>query len=330
MLNKDGIFFLLAICLFSTPHAGLAGNDLISNNLARTELRLGTGLLNGESGEYVYDADGTGSGIPGYKVSELNWQLNNVNMVGIGASIIPNPRLRFNVDYWSNAGDGDGTMDDYDWLYVGLDWSHWSHHSDTTVTDVSSLDVNGEFTLFSFDKEKTYITALLGYKQDKLAWEAVGGYGIYSDLNALGYRDLPVVFPNVPGISYEQTYNMPYVGLGVRSVGNSRAMPIVLSASFRYSNQVHGEDVDIHHLRDLRFEESGDDGIWQAYDIRIDFHFSPSLSFNLSYAAQRYAEIEATTEVTDLITGAKTFYPGPAAGLDHHSSMRSLGLTYLF
>jgi plasminogen activator len=223
-------------------------------------------------------------------------------------------------------------MDDFDWLYVGLDWSHWSYHEDTAVNEVSSLDLNGEFTLFDFTGERnaTTITGLLGYRQDRLDWQAKGGFGIYSDIENQGFRDVQVTFPNVPVISYEQVFDTLYIGVGLRAVSNAGSRPITLSASFRYSNQAHGESDDIHHLRDLRFEDSGDHGTWQAYDIGIDFHFSSSLAFNLSYAAQRYAEIKATTTVTDLTTGEKTFFSGDASGLDHRSDLVSLGLTYKF
>jgi plasminogen activator len=327
MVTKTGIIGLGLLSLSSLALASPAA-DTAAQRGVQSEIRLSAGRLNGVSGEFVYDAFGADSGIPGYKLSELQWQLESVYLVGLGASITPNEWLRLNVDYWTAPSDGNGTMDDYDWLYVGLDWSHWSHHDDTTVTEVGSLDLNGEFTLYDFGKKKTVITGLLGFKHDTLAWQSVGGYGIYSSTG--GYRDLFVTFPNTPGISYEQTFYMPYIGVGVRATTNNGSMPIVLSASFRYSNQVHGEGVDIHHLRDLRFEDSGDGGKWQAYDINIDFHLSKTLALNLGYAAQRYAEVKATTTMTDLASGDKFFFPGDAAGLDNRSNLLKMGLSYRF
>jgi plasminogen activator len=327
MVTKTGIIGLGLLSLSSLALASPAA-DTAAQRGVQSEIRLSAGRLNGVSGEFVYDAFGADSGIPGYKLSELQWQLESVYLVGLGASITPNEWLRLNVDYWTAPTDGNGTMDDYDWLYVGLDWSHWSHHDDTSVTEVGSLDLNGEFTLYDFGKKKTVITGLLGFKHDTLAWQSVGGYGIYSSTG--GYRDLFVTFPNTPGISYEQTFYMPYIGVGVRATTNNGSMPIVLSASFRYSNQVHGEGVDIHHLRDLRFEDSGDGGKWQAYDINIDFHLSKTLALNLGYAAQRYAEVKATTTMTDLASGDKFFFPGDAAGLDHRSNLLKMGLSYRF
>jgi plasminogen activator len=331
MLKMNPLTGIAALLFLSIPATGPAAEPSAHRDI-QPEIRLSVGRLNGKTGEFVYDAFGAASGIPGYKVSELQWQLNDVYMLGLGASVSATPRLRFNVDYWRNVSEGYGAMDDFDWLYVGLDWSHWSYHEDTAVTEVSSLDLNGEFTLFDFidEKSNTAITGLLGYKQERLAWQAKGGFGIYSDLENNGFRDVLVSFPDVPVITYKQDFQMPYIGIGIRSEANTRSMPIVLSASFRYSNQVHGDSVDTHHLRDLRFEDSGDHGTWQAYDIGIDFHFRPSLAFNLTYAAQRYAEIKATTTVTDLTTGEKTFFPGDSAGLDHRSNMVSLGLTYKF
>ena len=298
-----------------------------SYNGIQTDLRVNAGRLSGDSGEYVYDAYGAASGIPGYKISELNWKIDSVYMLGIGASIRVNDWFILNADYWKNAAEGDGTMDDYDWLYVGLDWSHWSHHDDTTVTDVTSFDVNSEFKLFRFMEDKTTLSAMLGYKRDHMAWESSGGYGVYS---VSSYRDTLVIFPNTPGISYMQTFEMPYAGLSISSLFKAQQVPVVLSASVRYSNVVHGEDVDDHHLRALRFEESGDNGKWNAFDIKLNFYPRKKWAIKLAYTQQDYEEIKASTVVTDLISGAVYFYPGASAGLDHRSSMISVGMSYQF
>lgn len=107
-------------------------------------------------------------------------------------------------------------------------------------------------------------------------------------------------------------------------------MDIKLSANLRYSQWTHGEDVDIHHLRDLRFEEEGDGGEWLGIDMLLDFRFHKNWSFLLGYSQNNYKEIKASMKVTDLITGDTTSYAGDSAGLDHSSGLLSLGMNYRF
>lgn len=289
-----------------------------------SELRLMTGILNGRSGEYVYDANGLGSGIPGYKVSELQWQLDNVLMAG-AAFTHRGDRLHLNAEVWTNAGDGDGTMDDYDWLYVGYDWSHWSHHDNTTVREATRMGVNAEFTIRGSRTDRFF--GMLGYEQSHFDWQARGGTGIYS---IDGYRDSLLVFTNVPGISYEQTFRTPYLGVGYEAASRSEEIDIFLDASIRYSRWAEGEDIDVHHLRDLKFEEGGSGGTWLSYGVTLDFRTRSSVSFLIGYAYQKYQEIKGATTVTDFADGTVTHYPGEAAGLDHQSKLYSIGMTYRF
>ena len=292
----------------------------------KKEWRLSFGRMNGESGEYVYDADGSFAGIPGYKISQLDWQLNNVPMVGIGVTLHVDEEARINFDYWKNIVEGDGTMDDYDWLYPGLEWSDWSHHDNTSVEEVSRLDFNGEIRLFHSTGLIKSISGVLGFRRDHVAWESVGGYGIYS-VNA--YRDTLVSFPNVPVISYQQTFSAPYFGMNLQSESDI-GVPLQLTLGLRYSPLARGEDVDIHHLRSLRFETEGKNGSWYGVDMTLAFEIDDRLTLNLGYFNHHYSEMKGGMMVTDLTTGARGYYGGNAAGLDHSSSMFSLGLKQEF
>ncbi len=39
-------------------------------------------------------------------------------------------------------------MDDYDWKVLGDEWTDWSHHEDTGVTDGSIIDLRANFSFF--------------------------------------------------------------------------------------------------------------------------------------------------------------------------------------
>lgn len=313
----------LAVTLFSCSAAAAPDNG----DMQDVQVRLHAGILSGESGEYVYDAPGDYSGIPGYKLSELQWEIDSVTMIGVGFTIAPVPDLSLSLDYWRNAGDGDGTMDDYDWLYVGYDWSHWSHHPDTRARRVSRLDLGGSYAFYRDLTKTTSLSLLFGYRRDHIDWLASGGSGIYS---VDAYRDTQVSFSSVPVIAYEQTFDTPYFGLGVETAVSASGLELLLSAGVRYSRWVRGSDEDIHYLRDLKFEEDGSGGEWLALDIGLELELDRQLSLLFGYNWQEYQEIKASTLITDLVTGERYYYPGDAAGLDHSSRMLNIGLNYRF
>ncbi len=319
---------LIVSVLFCSPVFVEAGSVQLNGN---AELRLGVGILSGVSDELVYDADGSGSGRIGYKISELNWQLNQVPMAGIGVTFSAGESLLINGDYWANVVDGNGTMDDYDWIYIGLDWSHWSHHPDTTVRKAELIDINGEYVFVRESRrgEKSSWSGVLGYRRDFFDWQAKGGYGIYSTIPT-DYRDQYLIFPDVPGISYQQTFTTPYIGLRYRSNNRSRKSRTETRFGMYYSAWAHGEDVDIHHLRDLRFEEQGAGGQWYKFELEMDFEVSRSTMFTVGYSSQTYSEIKSSSTATDLTTDISTFYPGDSAGLSHKSELIKLGMNYRF
>lgn len=329
MHNKSlGYLFLLSTLAISA--AIQAEEFYIDSSEQRAAIRLHAGIVMGESNEFVYDAFGSGSGTPGYKVSQLNWMIDGATVAGVGTSFSPTSWLRLNGDYWHNVQDGEGTMDDYDWLYIGLDWSDHSHHENTAVTDITQWDANAEWKLVDFDNDQTRLFALTGYRRDRFAWMSRGGTATYS---WFGYRDTYFVFYDIPVISYEQTFSAPYIGLGVHTSNTSDSfsdLTVTLNATARYSNRARGEDVDNHYLRSLLFEEAGENGIWYAYDINLDFGLSEHTSLSIGASWQTYEEIKADTFVTDMATGTVSYYPGPSAGLSHSSTNFNARFSYLF
>lgn len=314
----------LALMLCGLPLGAAAQTVAVSDD-GMTQISLKAGMMSGESGEYVYDADGSASGISGYKLSELQWELDDVLMAGINLRHRFSEGFALGVDYWTNAGDGDGYMTDYDWLYIGLDWSHRSQHPNTTARDVNRLDISGEFLLNRNEHERFEVYALLGYRRDHFDWQSKGGTAIYSNVT---FRDTYLVFADIPVISYEQTWQAPYLGLGIRSTSLVSGRRVTAEFNARYSVWAEGEDIDIHHLRDLRFEESGKDGQWLDLQLNVDVALDTNLDLTFGVSHSVYSEVKGPTTITDLTNGATSYYPGDAAGLDHSSTMLSLGLNY--
>ncbi len=278
---------------------------------------IGAGYLSGESTESVYDTAASG-----YKLSELTWRLRDVFMFNAGISVQPATWLKLNGDIWIKANDGNGSMDDYDWFVEGRDWTHWSHHNNVELSEGLMYDLNVEFPFYRFDQAT--FSALIGYKHDHWEWKTRGGSYIYS---TYALRDTIGTFPDdEPGITYEQTFGVPYVGLAFAA----RLEKATLTGRLIGSTLVKVEDVDHHHMRNLLFENDFDTGSMVSFDLGGGYNLTDQLSLLAAYHYQIYYETKGSTKVTDLLTGETQNFPGDAAGTDHQSDMVSLSLRYTF
>ncbi len=93
---------------------------------------------------------------------------------------------------------------------------------------------------------------------------------------------------------------------------------------------VSAGDEDTHHLRNLRFEGDYDYSSMFGIDIGLGYNFTPNLALTAAFKYQNYEEADGDTVITDLATGAQQQVTGDAAGVDHSSSMVSVGLQYRF
>ncbi len=277
--------------------------------------RLGAGYLTGESYENVYDPDS------GRKISQLNWDLSDIFMVGGGLSIQPVSWAKLNMDIWLKINDGDGDMVDYDWFVEGLDWTHRSYTTDVDLNTGYMYDINVEFPVF--DLEGTEFSLFAGYKYDKWEWEATGGTYIYSTYYL---RDTIGTLPDETGITYEQWYHVPYIGIGFKA----DLTRVTLSGRFIASPFVQAGDKDQHHLRNLVFEEDFDNGTMIGVDLNGGYHFTDQLALLFKYHYQKYNEMKGETTITDQVTGEQYYISGDAASIEHYSHLFSLAMQYTF
>ena len=274
--------------------------------------RLSLGLLNGESNELVYNTDGS-------KLSELNWQLENTAMLGIGGSITPCRWFTLNADVWFNLTD-DSEMDDHDWYVTGMPWTDWSHHSDTSVDTATLLDINA--TIPVLQRNTTRVFGILGYMRNKFEWSARGGSYIYS---VYGFRDFSATLPDdIEVISYEQTFSTPYIGIGF----TAQLHPVTLTGRVIGSTLVNVDSLDHHHLRNLVFEDDLETGSMVGLDLAAAYDFTSRLHFSAGFHYQRYEEVKGSVSVTDTTTGQVTVYGGDTDGADNSFNMFSIGIRY--
>lgn len=289
----------------------------VNQNVVIFEGRMSLGYLNGEATELVYDP------ISGHKNSELQWDTNEVLMLGIGGSIQPKSWLRFNGDLRFNVTGGDNSLNDYDWLVPGWDYTHWSGHDDTDLNTGYTLDLNVEFPFYAVNAN-TKFSGFVGYKRDNWEWEAKGGSYVYS---VNGFRDTIGTFPAGDKIiTYEQWFDTPYIGLGF----STRTSKMEFYGRVIGSMLVQAGDKDRHHLRNLLFEEDFENGDMLGIDLGLAYCFTSHWAMTAEFHYQNYFENKGTSEITDLTTGRHIYIDGDAAGIDHVQTTWSLGVRYLF
>ncbi|MBF0381902.1 MAG: omptin family outer membrane protease [Magnetococcales bacterium] len=279
---------------------------------------IGVANLNGESNEYVYDYSGN-------TVSELNWKLENLLMLNMGISIKAISDIKLNADLWIKINDGSGSMDDYDYSLISLGyegWTDWSHSDNVPVDKAYMIDINAEIPIAVQDT--SVLSAIIGYKRDNWRWKAYGGNYIYST-NSI-HDSVGSSPANQLGITYEQWWNVPYVGLGF----NSTTSKFTLRGRVIGSVIVQAFDEDHHHLRDLIYEEEFTNGNMYAADIAVDYQATKNMLISGSLHYQKYDTVKGTTTITDLSNGQISYYSGDVAGADNTATMLSFNLVYGF
>lgn len=281
--------------------------------------RISTGYLTGEAHEYLYQPSNTPYG--GHKNSELVWKIDGMFMLGAGLTIKPRNWLTVNGDYWINITEGDGTMDNYDWFSLSPEWTHWSHYEDTDVTKGSLFDINADMRFFS--NKNVSLSGIAGYKQDNFEWKAYGGDYIYSS-GPDSLRDLHGSFPKGElGITYEQTFKVPYIGIGL----NTKGKKFQFNGRLIYSALVTGEEVDHHHMRNLVGTGEYSGGSMIGLDVVGGYSLMDSLIFKAGYKYTSYDE--ESFDINWIENGGTEVLPD-AGGMTNETSMLSMSLEYNF
>ncbi len=277
--------------------------------------RVSVAHLTGEARELVYDLSWDGE-----KGSELIWELKNVYMVGLGFSVQAVKRLTFNIDGWMNVSRGTGEQDNYDWFIRHADWTHWSHSAQVDAEGLI-FDINADIILM--EPGSFTVNGIVGYKIDNWKWNDYGdGPFVYSNNR---FRDTTGYHPgNTLGVTYEQTYETPYLGIGVE--GDFGALH--LETRLIGSCYVRNKAVDHHHLRNDVFYDRFKNGDMIALDIKGAYRIRDHYGLELGYAFQKCYRMRGDT-TTHYSDGTIETYPsGAGAELEYH--IISVSFLYTF
>ena len=302
-----------AICqgaMRATPAAGARTGSGVA-----FAAQFSVGFLGGEGNEHVYDYE-TDDGSR-RQLSRLDWDLKKVAMGGGSLSVRPMDKLTLNGGYWMALTEGNGEMDDYDWLEpLNPDWTHYSL-SEVDVTDGYALDLNAAWDLLR--RDGFVARAHVGYKQDGWKWEDRGVYLLYPEY---GYVPYPLLGQNL--IDYEQEFRMPYAGGSAEWASGGFSV----AGYVNWSPIVAADDWDDHKARSLRFHETfeGGDMLGAGVELRYEFGQGAFKGLFLTAAAD-YQQIDliiGDMEIEDYATGNRGVKKD-AAGIENEYLAISLG-----
>lgn len=317
------IISIICSAILLSMSSQLAYADFYKYNKKDTTFYISSGQANIKANELVYCQPISGCPTD-HKLSQLIWDSRDVTMLIAGLSIDSGKSSFINIEGKFGVNEGDSVMDDYDWMYTNLDWSHWSHHEDTSVKESTALDINVGTHIYT--KKETKLSVLFGYRKETWAWEGRGGTYIYSTVPT-DYRDLSGSFtPGLPVIFYKQEFSMPYIGLRYKTQLDKWKF----SLQYDYSNQVNVEAIDYHYLGSLIFKDDYDTGTMSAYKIGIGYQLYKNFDIFLRYDVQQYNEVRGNTTYIDSNTGGTLGGCSNCAGADNSNQILSIGVSFTY
>lgn len=294
------------------------GLPVATNKAVAVSVQGSVGLLNGTAQENVY------SNVRGerYHLSELDWDIKNVVLVGAQVSVVLKNTVWLNAGLWGSATKGAGQMNDWDWLMEepGSPWTDWSL-SDVDLTRAWLLDLNAAWEFMRWGG--LGLRGIAGYKYNSWKWQDYGIQHIYSSNPTIpgGFRNDVANDPHNTAIIYEQEFHIPYVGAGL----NYATGRWVLEAYALFAPYIVANDRDQHLLRSLDFEETfNGGGQYAGLGLRATWQCTERCYLSASLDGQIIPEMYGDTTVTDTRTGARDTSTG-TAGVNSQAWMLSLG-----
>jgi outer membrane protease len=212
-------------------------------------------------------------------------------------------------------------MTDRDWFsgYYGPNsWTHKSEHPDTDLGQAWQADASAAVKVH--ESENLALTVIGGYRHYNVKYRAEGGSYIYSTRR---FRDSFGTFPsNKLGISYEQTWDTPYAGIG--AVFNSEDWTV--STEVIGSPFVMGRSRDYHAMRTTLFKDDFDMSGMVGASAGVEYRFSDTLSLAGRVEYQKYFEAKGGTQIYNGSTRASLSVPKPGAGADADTLLVTAGI----
>lgn len=271
--------------------------------------------IRGTSNEYVFDS------ATGQKISQLDWDLEDIVMAGGVLTARVASRLQLNLGVWTAVNQGNGHMVDLDWDPPrSSDWSHWSL-SPIILEKGYMIDFNAAIPL-DVTRQIT-LSPLIGFKFDNWKWVDQGGEFIYS--RSGGWRNHTGSFPDQEGIRYEQRFFVPYLGMNLGIHHKQFFANAYVKGSFWAWSRAE----DQHLNRSLRFKDTVKNQSYIGTGVEVGWHMTEQWFLLLGYDFQKFITTRGDSWGYDASDGSSWNDPN-SAGIGHHSSALHFSLGFKF
>jgi len=266
-------------------------------------ITVGIGKLGGDT---TYQIGGTvvtplGSGQVHFPISELEFPLD-VWMVSVEGSKEFAEKWKVSVGVKKNITSDAGKMKDSDWGAWFLDGYAWAEKDTLDIysesdagLDALIMDINLRYRFY--EKSSWAFFAGLGYIRQNFDYAVSALNQWYPSSTYYFGVDLPHDFASGKIMTYEITYSIPYIEIGVQGTFKE---DFSVEASLGYSSIVSAEDEDVHILRAM-VSEADCEGDAILFSLRARFDFSKNW---LVMAEFDYTKIEVDGTSITYIGGA--------------------------
>jgi len=243
---------------------------------SQSYITAGIGKLGGDTtyqigGNYFTPA---GSGQMHFPISELEFPLD-VWMVSVEASKEFAKKWKVSVGAKKNITSDAGKMKDSDWGAYFLEGYAWAQKDTLDIysesdgeLDALIMDINLRYRFY--EKTNWAFIVGIGYIRQNFDYAISNLNQWYPSSNYYFGVDLPHTLASGKIMTYEITYSIPYIEIGVQG---SFKDEFSVEASFGYSSLVDAQDEDVHILR-AKVAEGHCDGDAILLSLRARFDFS--------------------------------------------------------
>lgn len=306
-------FFAISLFSLQTLH----GTELFNNT--QWSVKLESEVLNGEGLETLYWTD-----YDGRKVSELNWDLQDIYMGGISVEGKPRDDWKVKLRALTNLNKESGIMVDSDWTSVNP--SLKTHRTESLLDLKRAIDFEALVSYTFFEDDRISFDATVGYQYLNFDWEAFGATGLYSTVSL--FDTFVSISPSIPVIRYQQSYHIPFLGLGMQVPFNDQWK---LTSCWKFSPLVYGYNKDEHLLRDIETTSHPIGDWYSKFDLgvhyQIDDQYSASFVFAHKYIHEMRGDLQ-WRELTPSGTSVSTLNNADGMGLHTTSLALELGIRF--
>lgn len=304
---------IVTVAAFASSGSALAAGPLKDEEhrqykSERINAEIAIGVMAGKANELVF-------GPTGAVISRLIWKYDDIVMLSGALAVTPFDRFTLGLRGRVNL-TGNSTMDDFDFpgSVCGIAGAFCqSHHEDTTLTRATTVEVFASYPVYRTGHFK--LSGVGGYRWDHSAWDARGGTSNYAP-----------PFPNVSVITYDQSWQAPFIGL--EAIG--RWAKLTLRSRAISSFAAFGGATDDHKLRTLRFSDDFNRSSMVSTSVKVGYDIFDRASVTITWDYDRWFTAKGGTVVHNYATKTTETFPGDAAGANSESHTVSMGVQFKY